>query len=123
MNCPKEVATDLRRSEEALLDPLVRGDRARVEKLLEDDFIEFGSSGRVWTRAQIPELLAGEGDRLIQVEDFECALLADAVALVTYRAIRADDQSGERISTLRSSVWTKSPAGWRMRFHQGTRTL
>ncbi|MBO0827232.1 MAG: nuclear transport factor 2 family protein, partial [Streptosporangiales bacterium] len=37
-------------AERALLDPRVRGDRARVEPLLHADFVEFGSSGRRWDR-------------------------------------------------------------------------
>ena len=55
-----EIAEHLRRCEESLLDPVIRRDRARVAALLADDFEEFGSSGRVWTREQIFNLLATE---------------------------------------------------------------
>jgi hypothetical protein len=56
------------------------------------------------------------------MQDFQCALLAVDVALVTYRALHTDAASEIQISSLRSSVWKKTPKGWCLRFHQGTRT-
>ena len=122
MACADDIARELRRSEEALLDPAVRRDRTRVGELLTDDFVEFGSSGRIWTRDEILDLLAGETRAPIHMTDFECVLLAEDVALVTYRASRTDAQTAIQSSSLRSSIWTKKPEGWRLRFHQGTRT-
>lgn len=115
------IAKDLRLSEEALLTPSVRKDRARIEELLAEDFLEFGASGRAWTRDEIRNLLAAETCTPVQMEDFNCALLAGDVALVTYRAVRTEGNVGMRNSTLRSSIWTKRSGRWRLRFHQGTR--
>ena len=117
------IAGHLRRNEEALLNPNVRKDRRQVESLLDEDFLEFGSSGRAWSRNQIFELLANEKYAAAEMEDFECARLAEDVALVTYRAVRTDADSGARSSSLRSSIWTNKSGVWRLRFHQGTRTL
>ena len=116
-----KIADLLLTREEALLDPRVRRDPAAVANLLTDDFLEFGSSGRAWTRDQIIELLASESFSPVHIEDFRCDLLAADMALVTYRAIRADAQTGGRISSLRSSIWTHRMGEWRARFHQGTR--
>ena len=118
-----DIATQLRRLEESLLDCAVRRDRSRLRELLADDFLEFGSSGRTWTRSGIIELLSAETD-FVQpaMRDFECRLLSDTVALCTYRTVRVDPSSGEVLSTLRSSIWTSASGAWRMRFHQGTRT-
>ncbi len=113
------IASYLRNCEEILLDPAVRRDRARVEALLDQDFLEFGSSGRIWTREQTFELLATETYTPPSVPDFECVLLSEGVALVTYRAVRT--QPGSQSFTLRSSIWTNQSGTWRMRFHQGTR--
>ncbi len=56
-----------------------------------------------------PTLPPGESGRASQH-----VMLADDVALLTYRI------TGAR-STLRSSVWVRTPgAGWQLRFHQGT---
>ena len=117
----ESLGKELREREEALLDPNVRRNRAQDENLLAADFLEFGSSGRVWTRDQIFELLATENYSRFVIENFECALLSQDVALLTYRAVGVDAQSGDRIATLRSSIWTGKSGAWRLRFHQGTR--
>ena len=72
------------------MDPAVRRDRERVAALLAEDFVEFGSSGRVWTRESILELLATETYTPPAVEDFACRMLGEDVALVTYRAVRIE---------------------------------
>jgi hypothetical protein len=117
------ITVYLRSCEEALLDPAVRRDPVQVDALLDGDFLEFGSSGRVWTREQIVELLATEIYTPPSVEDFQCALLSESVALVTYRAVRIDISSDLISAALRSSIWTDVSGRWRMRFHQGTRQL
>lgn len=119
----EDVARQLQLLEETLLDPAVRKDPARVGALLAEEFVEFGSSGRMWSRGAILELLAHEEGyaEAPLVREFECQPLALGVALVTYRAVRMDASAGKPRETLRSSVWAKSAQGWRMRFHQGTR--
>jgi hypothetical protein len=104
MTCAQDISLQLCRAEEALLDSTVRSDRTRVAQFLTDDFVEFGSSGRIWTREQVLDLLAGEAPAPIHVMDFECALLAHDVALVTYRTSRTDAPGGIQISSLRSSI-------------------
>lgn len=110
----------LRSLEEALLDPAVRRNRAALEKLLREDFKEFGSSGRVWTRDQVIELLTNETFSPVRVEEFNCALLAESVALVTYRAVRTG--LATQTFSLRSSIWVREAGEWRLRFHHGTGT-
>ena len=111
----------LRQCEEALLDAAVRRDRARVAAFLAGDFEEFGSSGRVWSREQVLELLAAEAYEAPTMEDFNCKLIAEDVALVNYRTVRTDPQTGRVSAALHSSLWTREGREWRMRFHQGTK--
>ena len=118
-----QLAAQLRKCEETLLDPAIRRDRARVAALLADDFVEFGASGKIWAREEILTLLATEEYHPPVIESFECVRIAPDVALATYHAVRTDATTGERSVTLRSSIWSKEPWGWRMRFHQGTRAL
>lgn len=115
------ICAELRRLEEALLDPAVRRNRARVTAMLTEDMREFGASGRIWTRDSLLELLATEAISPQQVEDFECRELAEGVALVTYRLIGSDLATGRHKSSLRSSIWVRQSGDWRLRFHQGTR--
>jgi hypothetical protein len=112
----------LRSCEEALLDPAVRRDRARVAALLSEDFEEFGSSGRVWSREAIIDSLATEVYQPPKMEDFKCGRVGEDVALITYRTVRTDSESGQHSATLRSSLWVREGDRWRIRFHQGTKT-
>jgi hypothetical protein len=95
----------------------VRNSPEAVSGLLADDFLEFGSSGRVWDKPAIVESLRHEAWGIqAAVEDFKVRELAADIALVTYVA-KAADSSG----TLRSSIWKRMDGRWRMVFHQGTR--
>jgi hypothetical protein len=118
----KAVAAELLHAEMLLLDPAVRRDRAQVAALLADDFFEFGSSGRVWTHDQILDLLGTEDYSPPIFEDFACHGMAENIVLVTYRTVRINGETGQRESTLRSSIWSLRAERWRVRFHQGTRT-
>ncbi len=112
---------ELERLELLLMDPATRRDRQRVGSLLSSDFVEFGSSGRVWTRETTLELLATGTFTAPQVEDFAFRSLGRDVVLVTYRTSRTD-QVGTQTATLRSSIWTRESGRWQICFHQGTRT-
>lgn len=116
-----DIKEHLRHLELLLLDPAVRRDRARMTELLADDFVEFGSSGRAWTRSEILDLLESETQYVPPaVDEFRCSFLAEGVALLTYRTRRADASAGEERVTLRSSIWVSVAGQWRIRFHQGT---
>jgi hypothetical protein len=119
----ERAASQLRKLEQSLLDSAVRRDSDRLRQLLAEDFMEFGSSGRVWTRKSIIDMLATENNfHPPAIEEFQCTFLSEKVALVTYRTARMDAKTGERLASLRSSIWTRIDGEWRMRFHQGTRT-
>ncbi len=118
------TAAQLRKLEESLLDASVRRDRKKIRSMLADDFLEFGSSGRMWNRNSIIELLSQETAFVPPaIEEFRCAFLTDDVSLVTYKTVRTDPESGEVLASLRSSIWINQSGTWRMRFHQGTRTI
>lgn len=115
------TAKELERLELLLMDPAVRRAPDRVAELLAEDFQEFGSSGRVWTRETTLDLLKAETYSPPAVECFACGMLGDDVALVTYRAVRSNEATKARTVTLRSSIWIRTSGNWKMRFHQGTR--
>jgi hypothetical protein len=119
----ERARSQLRKLEQSLLDLTVRRDGDRLRQLLAEDFLEFGSSGRVWTRKSIIDLLAAETNFLPpEIEEFQCSIIGEKVALVTYRTVRVDARTGERLASLRCSIWVRRDGEWRMRFHQGTRT-
>jgi ribonuclease HI len=105
---------DVVRREQQLLDPAVRASGDQVRALLHPDFIEYGASGKVWTRAEITAALESDPGVSGDGTDFCPVALADDVVLLTYRI-------AGRTGALRSSVWVRdTSAGWRLRFHQGT---
>ncbi|MBN9053740.1 MAG: DUF3225 domain-containing protein [Rhizobiales bacterium] len=115
------LLAEIRALEERLHRPEVRRSRQALEALLAEDFVEFGSSGTVYRRAQIIELMAQEQPADVSLHAFDYALTqlgADAV-LLTYRTSRSTGAERAR-HVLRSSIWTRTAAGWRMTFHQGT---
>lgn len=105
----------LEEKELALLDPTVRADPTKVGQLLHDDFIEFGSTGRVYDKKVLLDMLEGEPSSEVTIRDFAVRQLSDDTALVTYRSV---GQSGQEAR--RSSVWVRD-GEWRMIFHQGSR--
>ena len=109
MSIPPAEATLLRRLEEGLLKPEVRHSPGRVGDLLSDDFIEFGSSGGVFSKQQVIEALEQEGppDPTIRLSlvDFIARKLASDVILVTYRTILEGGPGNMQESRIRSSIW------------------
>jgi hypothetical protein len=110
----------LRRLEERLLDPTVRTSGADVAHLLADDFLEFGSSGRVFGKPQIVEALRSEPPVQRSLTDFSARSLAPGVVLVTYRASRGNLDGQPATTSLRSSIWKRIDGRWQVVFHQGT---
>jgi ribonuclease HI len=100
--------------ERELLGPEVRGDIGRTGVLLHPDFMEIGSSGRVWTRD--PMMMALEEDPVerTELEVLGADRIGTGAVLLTYRSYA---HSG---TTLRSSLWVLDNGRWRLRFHQGT---
>jgi len=100
--------------ERELLGPLVRGDMGRTAVLLHPDFMEIGSSGRVWTRDAMMMALEEDPGERTDIEILGTDRVGTSAVLLTYRSFA---RSG---TTLRSSLWVLDDGRWRLRFHQGT---
>jgi|SRR5580698_7772287 hypothetical protein len=108
--------------EQLLMDPLLRKDREKVSALLAEDFREFGSSGCVWNREAILDLLVNEVSQPAPIiEDFAVQNIGPEAKLVTYRSVRESAISGVQVHCLRSSIWIRRGEHWQMIFHQGTK--
>ena len=121
---PDEAALlrTIRALEESLLERRVRQSADVLGRLLADDFVEFGSSGRVFDRAAVIESLAGEADVAFATSHFHVARLAPDVLLATYRVSATVPGESEPRRSLRSSVWIHRSGRWQIRLHQGTPT-
>jgi hypothetical protein len=110
----------LHQLEEPLLQPNVRKFAAEVSQLLAGEFIEFGSSGRIFDKQQIIASLQMEPTAYRALLDFNTSALAPGVVLVAYRAVRQGGTGEPPIYSLRSSIWKLIDGRWQMMFHQGT---
>ncbi|UVE94890.1 ribonuclease HI family protein [Dietzia sp. B32] len=102
--------------ERSLLTQTVRGDRARLEALLDPEWSHVCARGEVWSRA----------DRLAAAGASGPSTVEPTMDLIEARRIGADsillvwrERSGDG-ATLRSSVWVRSGGSWRQTFQQGT---
>lgn len=84
--------------------------------LLADDFFEFGSSGRTWTKQQVIDELSGSPAVQATIVDFRISWLAPDAVLATFRIVKGEGPGG----SLRSSIWRQSQGKWQLIFHQGT---
>lgn len=100
--------------EKELLRPDVRGDLGRTGMLLHPDFIEIGSSGRIWSRDELMMALEDNPGETAEVEVVSADRISSNTILLSYRSY------GRTGSALRSSIWVLDDGRWRLRFHQST---
>ncbi|MEU0539885.1 nuclear transport factor 2 family protein [Nocardia sp. NPDC005978] len=103
------VAAELR-----LMDRAVRNSRAESAALLDPEFREFASSGRVWDRESILDAMSSDRSMAPITDNITAMRLAPNVIQLTYRT-----RSPER-TTVRSSIWLLRDGTWKLYFHQGT---
>ena len=97
-----------------LLQPLTRASREQLNKLIADDFMEFGAAGEIYNKQDILASLPYENIRKFNIHDFDIKELSENIILALYKL------EEERGSSLRSSIWKRASNGWHMVFHQGT---
>lgn len=114
-----EVTTELRRLEESLWREETRFDRDYMDTLLAPGFVEFGRSGRIWTREAMLTTPRRKIGARLPLPKFGIRMLTDDIALVTYRSegLEDDVEVGNR-----ASIWRRTEDGWKLEFHQGTPT-
>lgn len=93
---------------------MYRDDPRWLDAHLHDEFLEFGQSGRPWNRQQIIDDPVSDIEVVLPLPDLTIGQIDQATWLVTYRSVQPHRQAH------RASLWLRTDAGWRMRFHQGT---
>lgn len=87
---PARAIGSFRQLEESLLQPEVRSSGDASSQLLEDDFIEFGSSGAVYNKQQINRLARTGTNNGAVYNRLLCAGARPHVVLLTCRSTRRD---------------------------------
>jgi len=106
----------LRALETELLSPSAKN-ADRIARLLAEDFVEYGRSGRVHGRAEVISALARAPCAEVTAFDFSVHLVAPNTALLRYVSCH---RAAHQAYALRSSIWQIQNGQWRILFHQGT---
>lgn len=109
-----------RELEEQLLNQEMRRLPEQLELLISDDFMEFGSSGRIYNKMEVIDAMLTESPRLISTVDFNVTELSQEIVLVTYCAAVSDISTATTTYSRRSSIWKNKDGNWKIVFHQGT---
>lgn len=109
-----ELQDHLHTLEERLLHPGREKNRAALLPLLAEDFQEYCSSGRIYSRQQTVDDLMTSTPRAATISHFYVTVLSPHAALATYHATTALHVSH------RSSLWVFRDNRWQLLFHQGT---
>ena len=118
------LTEEIRVLEERLLDSSVRASSDQLNQLLADDFLEIGSSGFQYEKAEIVEALTSESGTPPEfaMSQFRARPLSPQLVLVTYRIAKRTGSSEQVQYSLRSSLWAQRSGRWQLVFHQGTPT-
>lgn len=98
----------------------VRKSVRQLEELISDDFIEFGSSGQIYTKKDILNRLPQSPEVKFIMTDFRINALGHDIVQALYETEKKNQETGEIIYSLRSSLWRKENDQWKIIFHQGT---
>ena len=101
---------EIRRCEEQFGTSTVRASADALDRLVSDQFVEFGSSGNEYTKRDVIDQMLAHPHVTISLVDFRVVAVSPDVALATYRTA----------GSLRSSIWRREGVYWRIVFHQGT---
>ena len=115
----KNIFKKILKLEESLLLSEVRVSLDTLDKLLADDFMEFGSSGSVYYKKDTLKSVPANASKVkYTMSNFNAQSLADDIILSTFKTKHVID--GKTVFSLRSSLWRKNDDDWQMFFHQGT---
>jgi glyoxylase I family protein len=118
----KETEDQLIEREQSIVAAHQRGDVEAVETVLAEGFYEIGSSGRLFSKAEI--LQASTQIKILEYsfERFRVFSVDEQHAIVTYVARTRRRYQGVESTTrtYRSSMWKLAEGQWRLIFHQGT---
>jgi hypothetical protein len=106
--------------EQRLLTDAIRQDAHELSALLADEFREFGSSGRTFSKTEILDLLSSDPPVSLSLNSFEAYPVSEQAVLVTFRAVK-EIAGSPPVESLRSSLWVHRDGRWQLLFHQGTR--
>ena len=116
MNELKEIIYEL---ETNLLKQEVRASVEKLNTLIADNFIEYGSSGLIYDKKNILERLPQGSSQTYHLYDFQCLNLSEDIIQTRFK-IDIINLDKTKVTSLRTSLWKKTNNNWQIFFHQGT---
>ncbi|HAT7072042.1 TPA: DUF4440 domain-containing protein [Legionella pneumophila] len=113
-----KIANQLIKQEQQLLDKADALDL--LAELIDDEFIEIGSSSIIYDKAEVLRWLASDDQSERIGTSFKAQELSKDVILLTYISSIKDGPDFEIKKARRSSIWRLRNNQWQMVFHQGT---
>jgi len=111
----------IRQLEERLVNPAVRKSEMELNELFADEFVEVGSSGKIYDERQTIQTLLEESGFRVMMTNFKILVLSADCVLLSYRAaISFNTDETKTVFSLRSSIWKRNGDQWQIIFHQGT---
>jgi hypothetical protein len=109
--------------EKKLMEHDIRSNAEELKKILESEFVEFGSSGKVYKYTEGDVFDAKPNKNIIfEIQNYSLKQLASDVVLLIYKVKKTDLSTKKEELSLRSSIWRKKHDEVKIVFHQGTRT-
>jgi ketosteroid isomerase-like protein len=107
------IVDEVRELEILLAQPETLRSSSEFERLVSDDFVEFGNSGRVYRKEDVRAMVAAHPPEApVPIADLRVIELSPDAGLALYSTPQSN----------RSSVWRREASGLRIVFHQGTNT-
>ena len=103
-----------------LLDPKVRSSAEALDRLLSEDFLEYGGSGIRFGKEEAIAGLLQESPVVFEHSDVVYKELSPSIMQLTYRVIEKRKIKPKLSYSLRCSIWKNSLGIWRIVFHQAT---
>ncbi len=116
----KTLTETIKRLEKSLHKPGFRKNPVKLNKIIADEFIEIGKSGKIWNKTAIIDALKNEISTEITMTDFVLSVLSENLVLVIYTAHQITKDGSSESNSMRSSIWKLFGNDWKMIFHQGT---
>jgi hypothetical protein len=111
----RNIEDIIKENELKLLDPKIRHNRDELEKLVSKKFLEYGSSGSIYTYNDIISDLSIETEEIkYKIIEMNVKKLSDKICLLLY-VIEMNNNIFNR-----SSIWKREENEWKIIFHQGT---
>ncbi|MFZ6645168.1 DUF4440 domain-containing protein [Undibacterium sp. TJN25] len=119
MNTRHKLLTTLTALEQSLLQAEVRANALALDQLIDESFVEFGSSGRMFRKSEI--LCRPPNLPLLEFvpADFKLRELIPGLAQMSFHLRTVNPVSGEISNSLRNSIWRRSGHHWKLVFQQG----